>query len=81
VACSGPTELVSYVKVVLILRYDCIKDLGVMLGSKLYLHCLVDTVHSQARRRSGLIRFVTYNFPSLDSLIALHIVLIRSKTM
>jgi hypothetical protein len=36
-------------------------------------------VYSQALRTLGLIRFITYNFSSLDSLIDLYIALIRSK--
>jgi hypothetical protein len=51
-----------YVKDVLILRSDCVNDLGVMLGSKLYIHCHVDFVYSQALRSLRLIRFITYNF-------------------
>jgi hypothetical protein len=68
-----------FVKDVLILRAECIKDLGVMLDSKLYFHCHVDFVYSQALRTLGLIRFITYNFSSLDSLVVLYIALIRSK--
>jgi hypothetical protein len=68
-----------FVKDVLILRAECIKDLGVMVDSKLYFHCHVDFVYSQALRTLGLIRCITYNFSSLDSLVVLHIALIRSK--
>jgi hypothetical protein len=68
-----------YVKDVFILRSDCIKDLGVMLDSKLYFHCHVDFVYSQALRTLGLIRYITYNFSSIDSLVVLYIALIRSK--
>jgi hypothetical protein len=67
------------VKGVLILRAECIKDLGVMVNSKLYFHCHVDFVYSQALGTLGLIRFITYNFSSLDSLVILYIALIRSK--
>jgi hypothetical protein len=55
------------------------KDLGVMVDSKLYFHCHADFVYSQALRALGLIRFITYNFSSLDNLVVLHIALIRSK--
>jgi hypothetical protein len=41
-----------------------------MLDSKLYFHSHVDFVYSQAPRTLGLIRFITYNFSSLDSLDA-----------
>jgi hypothetical protein len=57
-----------FVRDVLIFRVECIKDLGVMVGSKLYFHSHVDFVYSQALRTLGLIRFITYNFSSLDSL-------------
>jgi hypothetical protein len=68
-----------FVKDVLILRVECIKDLGIMVDSKLYFHCYVDLVYSQALRTLGLIRFITYNVSSLDSLFVLYIYLIRSK--
>jgi hypothetical protein len=61
-----------YVSNKIILHSDCIKDLGVMLHSKLYFHCHVDFVHSQALRTLGLIRYVAYNFSSLDCLVVLH---------
>jgi hypothetical protein len=66
-----------YIGDALILRSHCINDLGVMLDSKLYFHCHVDLVYSQALRTLGLIRFITYNFSSLDSLVVLYIALIR----
>jgi hypothetical protein len=50
-----------------------------MLDSKLYFHCHVDFVYSQALRTLGLIRFITYSFSSLDSLVVLYIALIRYK--
>jgi hypothetical protein len=50
-----------------------------MVDSKLYFHCYVDFVYSQALRTLGLISFITYNFSSLDSLVVLYIALIRSK--
>jgi hypothetical protein len=72
-----------YVSGVLILRSDCIKHLGVMLDImldiKLYLHCHVYFVYSQALRILGCIRFITYDFPSLDSLVVLYNALTRSK--
>jgi hypothetical protein len=39
-----------------------------MLGSKLHFHRHVDNLNSQALKLLGLIRFITYNFSSLDSL-------------
>jgi hypothetical protein len=67
-----------FVKDVLNLRAEYIKDLGVILDSKLYFHCHVDFVYSQALRTLGLIRFITYNFSSLGSLVVLCLALIRS---
>jgi hypothetical protein len=67
------------VKDVLILRAECIKNLGVMVDSKLHFYCHVNFVYSQALRTLGLIRFIAYNFSSLDSLVVLYIALIRSK--
>jgi hypothetical protein len=68
-----------YVSDVLILRTDSIKDLGVILDSKLNFHCHVDFVYSQALRTLGLISYITHNFCSLDSLLVLYHVIIRSK--
>jgi hypothetical protein len=64
---------------VLILHSDCIKDLGVMLDSKLYFHFHVDSEYSQALRTLGLVCFITYNLFPLDSLVVLCISLVRSK--
>jgi hypothetical protein len=63
----------------LIVRNDCVKDLGVMLDSKLHFHRHVDYLHSQALKLLALIRFITNNFSSLDSLKVLYITLILSK--
>jgi hypothetical protein len=58
-----------YVSDVSILRTDCIKDLCVMSDSKLHFHCYVDNVglRSQTLRTFGLIRYITYNFSSVNS--------------
>jgi hypothetical protein len=68
-----------YVKDVLNLCSDCIKDLCVMLDSKFYFHYHVDFVYSWELRTLGLIHFITYNFSSLYSLVVLYIALIKSK--
>jgi hypothetical protein len=52
-----------------IFRYDCIKDLSVMLESNFYFHYYVDFVYSQAFRTLGPIHYITYNISSLDCLI------------
>jgi hypothetical protein len=56
----------------LIVRTDFVKDLGVMLNSKLHFHHHVDCLHSQALKLLGLICFITYNFSSLSSLNVLY---------
>jgi hypothetical protein len=50
-----------------------------MLDSKLCFHYHVNFVYSQAFRTIGLIRHVTYNFSSLNSLVTLYNALIKSK--
>jgi hypothetical protein len=50
-----------------------------MLDTKLYFHRHVDFVHSQALSTLGLMRYVTYNFSSLDCLVVFYIFLIVSK--
>jgi hypothetical protein len=50
-----------YVSNVLTLQSNSMKDLGIALNSKLYFHCHVDFVYSQAVR-------TTHSFSSLDSL-------------
>jgi hypothetical protein len=50
-----------------------------LLDSKLYFHRRADCLHSQTLKLLGLIRFITYNFSSLDSLKVLYITLILSK--
>jgi hypothetical protein len=50
-----------------------------MLNSKLYFQGHVDFVYSQALRTLGLIRFITYNFSSLDSLVVSYFASITSK--
>jgi hypothetical protein len=50
-----------------------------VLDSKWYFYCHVDFVYSLALRTLGLIRFIAYNFSSLDSLVVWYIALIKSK--
>jgi hypothetical protein len=63
----------------LIVQTDCVKDLGVMLDSKLHFHRHVDYIHSRALKLLEVIRFVARNVSSLDTLKVLYISLIRSK--
>lgn len=53
--------------------------LDVMLDGKLYFHCHVNFVCSQALRTLGLTHYITCNFPSLDGLIVLYSAVIRSE--
>jgi hypothetical protein len=52
----------------LIVRIDCVKDIGVMIDRKLHFHRHVDYLHYQALKHLRLIRFITYNFSSLINL-------------
>jgi hypothetical protein len=75
------TNGIHYVDNLLIVRTDCVKDLGVMLGSKLHFHRYIDCLHvySLTLKLPGLIRFITYNFSSLDCLKVLYTALVRSN--
>jgi hypothetical protein len=66
------------VGILLIVRTDCVTDLGVTLDSKLHLHRHVDYLYSQILKLLRLILFITYNLSSLHSMKALCIVLILS---
>jgi hypothetical protein len=63
----------------LITRTECIKDLGVLIDSKLHFHNRVDYIFSQTIRLLGLIRSVTFSFSSLQSLLMLYCTLVRTK--
>jgi hypothetical protein len=52
--------------------------LVLMLDSKLYFHCHVDFVYSQALRTLGLMRYIIHNLSSQESLVALYNASIRS---
>jgi hypothetical protein len=67
-----------YVDNLLIVRTDCVKDLGVMLDSKLHFRH-IDNLYSRALKLLGLIRFITYNFSSLDCLKVLYTASVRSN--
>jgi hypothetical protein len=75
---TNSTYFNYYVHNVLILRSDCIKDLGVTLNSKPNFHCHVDSVYPQALTALQLIHFITHFTPSQSSLI-LYIALFQSK--
>jgi hypothetical protein len=72
-------HFIYYISNVLILRSDWIKDLGVMLDSKMYFHCHVNFVYSQELKTLGLTRYVTNNVSSLSCLVISYNPLIGSK--
>jgi hypothetical protein len=57
-----------YVNHVSLLCSNCIKNLGVMLHSKLHVRCHVDYVHSRTLGTLGLIHYITNNLLFIDSL-------------
>jgi hypothetical protein len=60
-------------------RSQCVKDLGVLLGCKLYFHQHINYIFSQCLKKLGLIRYITFSFSTLNSLLALYSTLVRSK--
>jgi hypothetical protein len=62
-----------------ITRTDYIKDLGVFIDSKLYVHSHVDGIFSQSIKLLGLIRNIIFSFSTLDSLLILYVSLVRPK--
>jgi hypothetical protein len=68
-----------YVDNLLIVRTDYVKDLGVMMDSKLHFHRRIDNLYSRALKLLGLIRFIPYNFSSLDCLKVLYTALVLSN--
>jgi hypothetical protein len=60
-------------------RTDTIKDLGILLDSKLHFHAHVDYIFSQSVRTLGSIRTVTCSFSTLDSLLILYLTPVRPK--
>jgi hypothetical protein len=51
-----------YVGNLLIVRTDCVKDIGVMLDSELHFYRHIDYLYSRALKL-GLIRFITISPP------------------
>jgi hypothetical protein len=56
-----------------------VKDLGVYLDSKLHFHDHVNFIFSHCIKMLGLIRSVTYNYSTLECMLVLYFVLVRSK--
>jgi hypothetical protein len=62
-----------------ILRSQCVKDLGVLLDSKLYFRHHVDYISSQGLKILGLICYITSSFSTPHSLSVLYTTLARPK--
>jgi hypothetical protein len=62
-----------------ILRSQCVKDLGVLLDSKLYFHHHVDYISSQGLKMLGFIRYITSSFSTPHSLSVLYTTFVRPK--
>jgi hypothetical protein len=62
-----------------ITRSHSIKDLGVYTDNKLHFHGHVNYIFSQSTRLLGLIRNITFNLSSIESMLRLYIALVRSK--
>jgi hypothetical protein len=60
-------------------RSHCVKGLGVLLDCKLYFHQHINYIFSQSLKMLGLIRYNTSSFSTLDSLLVLYSILVRSK--
>jgi hypothetical protein len=56
-----------------------VKDLGVLLGSKLYFHHHIDYISSQGLKILGLIRCITSSFFTPHILSLLYTILVRFK--
>jgi hypothetical protein len=63
----------------MILRTDCIKDLGVRIDCKLHCHHHVDFLFSHALKILRLILTLAFCFSTIDSLLMLYFALVRSK--
>jgi hypothetical protein len=62
-----------------IARTDSIKDLGVCIDNKLHFHDQINYTFSQCIKLLGLVRSITINFSSIECMLSLYIILIRSK--
>jgi hypothetical protein len=60
-----------------IMRTDCIKHLGMLLDSNLWFHHHVYYIFSKSLKTLVLIRTLTYSFSATDSLLLLHVTLVR----
>jgi hypothetical protein len=52
---------------------ETIKDLGMLLDSKLHFHAHVDYIFSKSIKTPGLIQTVTYSVSTFDSLLILYL--------
>jgi hypothetical protein len=87
----GKTIVISFSRKTIVLIYDyklcqspitrshSVKDLGVCIDNKLHFHDHVNYIFSQSTRLLGLIRNITFNFSSIESMLRLYIALVWSK--
>jgi hypothetical protein len=87
----GKTKVISFSRKTNALIYDyklcqspitrahSIKDLGVYIDNKLHFHDHVNYIFSQSTRLLKLIRNITFNFSSIESILKLYIALVRSN--
>jgi hypothetical protein len=87
----GKTRVISFSRKTNALIYDyrlCLssitrthstKDLGVYMDSKLHFHDHVTYIFSQSARFLWLIRNITFNFSTIESMLMLYFALVRSK--
>jgi hypothetical protein len=50
-------------------RFQCFKDLGILLDCKLYFHQHIDYILPRGLKMLSLIRYITFSFSTLDSLL------------
>jgi hypothetical protein len=82
IAFTGKTNVLYYIYKICdssVTGTDTIKDLGILLDSKLHFHAHVDYIFSQSIKTLALIRTVTYSFSTLDSLLILYLTPVRPK--
>jgi hypothetical protein len=63
----------------MVTRSQFLTDLGVLLDCKLYFHQHIDYILSQEIYVQCLLRYITSYFYTLDSLLILYSILVRSK--
>ena len=60
-------------------RFPCIKDLEVLLASRLHFHTHVDHIVAEALKILRLIHYITSSFSSIDNFLTFYRVLVSSN--